>query len=31
VSMIVAIVYVVVNLLADIVGILANPKLRSAA
>jgi peptide/nickel transport system permease protein len=30
VTMIVAIIYVVVNLLADIVGILANPKLRTA-
>lgn len=31
VSLIIAAVYVVVNLLADIVGILANPKLRSAS
>ena len=31
VSMIVAVVYVVVNLLADIVGIMSNPKLRSAS
>ncbi|MDN5901062.1 MAG: ABC transporter permease [Brachybacterium sp.] len=30
VTMIVAVIYVVVNLLADIVGILANPKLRTA-
>ena len=29
VTMIVAVIYVVVNLLADIVGILANPKLRT--
>ena len=31
ISMLVAAVYVVVNLAADIVGILTNPKLRSAA
>lgn len=31
VSMIVAVVYVVVNLLADIVGIMSNPKLRSVS
>lgn len=31
ISIIIAAVYVVVNLLADIVGILANPKLRSAS
>lgn len=31
ISMIVAAVYVVVNLAADVVGILTNPKLRSAA
>lgn len=30
ITMIIAIIYVVVNLLADIVGILANPKLRTA-
>lgn len=30
VSLLIAVVYVVVNLLADIVGILANPKLRSS-
>lgn len=29
VSMLVAVIYIVVNLLADIVGILANPKLRT--
>ncbi|HLR45296.1 MAG TPA: ABC transporter permease [Brevibacterium sp.] len=31
VSMIVAVIYIIVNLLADVVGILSNPKLRSAA
>ncbi len=31
ISMLVAAVYVVVNLAADVVGILTNPKLRSAA
>lgn len=31
VSMIIAVVYVVVNLLADVVGILSNPKLRSGS
>lgn len=31
ITMLIAILYVVVNLLADIVGILANPKLRSAS
>ncbi|MGO1440816.1 MAG: ABC transporter permease [Brevibacterium yomogidense] len=31
VSMIVAVIYIIVNLLADMVGILSNPKLRSAA
>ncbi|OAV62078.1 ABC transporter permease [Enteractinococcus helveticum] len=30
ISLLVAVVYVIVNLLADVVGILANPRLRSA-
>lgn len=30
ISLLIAVVYVIVNLLADIVGILANPRLRSA-
>ncbi|MGA6087341.1 ABC transporter permease subunit, partial [Providencia sp. NPDC089768] len=29
ITMLVAVVYIVVNLLADVIGILANPKLRT--